>query len=137
MNAISSTSRTYCYNDNFNKISLFTGEKHLNYVNEKFLNRVLKVIQNHITENEFSIEEFSREVGFSRAHLHRKLKSLTGNSASRNIMLFRLSIAREMIRNQEGNISEIAYSVGFSSPVYFSRCFKNTFGYPPSKLEET
>lgn len=105
--------------------------------NEKFMNAVMKVFLHHITENEFSIEDFSTLLGISRAHLHRKLKSLTGKSPSQYVRSFRLSIAKEMITGNKGTISEIAYSVGFSSPVYFSKCFKDEFGLPPSKLCNT
>jgi len=134
MSTLSTIQRKYVIHDYLNVNISGGDDRILNPVNDKFLERVTQIIFQHLTENEFSIEEFSREVGISRAHLHRKLKALTGKSASRYIMAYRLSLAREMIRNHAGNISEIAYSVGFSSPIYFSRCFKEVYGYPPSKL---
>ena len=70
----------------------------------------------------------------SRSQLHRKLKALSGKSASRYIRSVRLARAKTMIIDQKGNISEIAYSVGFSSPAYFTKCFKDEYGYPPSDL---
>ena len=70
----------------------------------------------------------------SRSQIHRKLKALTGRSPSQYLRLVRLSKAKTMIEEQRGTVSEIAYSVGFSSPAYFSRCFKTEFGYPPSDL---
>ena len=85
-------------------------------------------------EEEFSIEEFSKEVGMSRHHLHKKLKALVGKSPSQYVRSVRLHRAKELIEEENGNISEIAYNVGFSSPAYFSRCFKTEFGYPPSDL---
>ncbi|MFO7526867.1 MAG: ATP-binding protein, partial [Ignavibacteriaceae bacterium] len=110
------------------------GEKKLSDVNEKFINRVIPIIQHHLAEEEFSIEAFSKELGMSRKQLYKKLKALTGKSPSRYLRSFRLSVAKEMIKEQKGNISEIAYSVGFSSPIYFSKCFKDEYGYPPSEL---
>ncbi len=66
--------------------------------------------------------------------IHRKLKALTGRSASRYIRSVRLARAKKMIEEKQGNISEIAYSVGFGSPTYFTRCFKEEYNYLPSDL---
>ena len=91
-------------------------------------------MENHLSEEEFSIEQFGEEVGMSRMQLHRKLKALTGKSASGYLRSIRLSKAKKMIEEKQGNISEIAYSVGFSSPTYFTRCYKEEFGHLPSDL---
>ncbi len=112
-----------------------TEEKKLSNLEEQFLSKVTEVMERHLSEEEFSIEEFGKEAGMSRVQLHRKLKALTGKSASNYLRTFRLSRAKVMIEEQKGNISEIAYSVGFSSPAYFTRCFKEEFGYPPSDLQ--
>ena len=109
-------------------------EKKLTNLEEKFICKVLEVIENHLSEEEFSIEQFGKEVGMSRVQLHRKLKALSGKSASSYLRTVRLTKAKKMIEEQKGNISEVAYSVGFSSPQYFTRCFKEEFGYPPSDL---
>jgi len=109
-------------------------EKKRRSIDEHFMNKVIEVIEQHISEEEFSIEEFGNEVGMSRSQLHRKLKALSGKSASRYIRSVRLTRAKTMIIDQKGNISEIAYSVGFSSPAYFTKCFKDEYGYPPSDL---
>ena len=98
------------------------------------MSKVMEVIENNISEEEFSIEQFGKEVGMSRVQLHRKLKALSGRSASNYLRSVRLSKAKLMIEEEKGNISEIAYSVGFSSPAYFTRCFKDEFGFPPSDL---
>lgn len=109
-------------------------EKKLSNLEEQFISKVMEVIEKHISEEEFSIEQFGEEVGMSRMQLHRKLKALTGKSASHYVRSVRLFKAKKMIEEREGNISEIAYSVGFSSPQYFTRCFKEEFGFPPSNL---
>ena len=98
------------------------------------VSEVIEVIEDHLSEEEFSIEQFGKEVGMSRVQLHRKLKALSGKSASSYLRSVRLNRAKQMIEEEQGNISEIAYSVGFSSPQYFTRCFKDEFGYPPSNL---
>ena len=105
-------------------------------MDEKFLARVGNVIDEHLSEEKFDVEQFCQEVAMSRTQLHRKLKALTGKPASLYIRSVKLARAKKMIENQQGNISEIAYSVGFSSPVYFTRCFKEEFGYPPSDLKK-
>ena len=109
-------------------------EKKLRKIDEQFLDKVIKIINAHISDENFSIGDFSSEIGMSRTQLHRKLKALVGKSASQYLRSVRLARAKKMIEEEKGNISEIAYSVGFSSPAYFSRCFKEEFGYPPSDL---
>jgi AraC-like DNA-binding protein len=106
----------------------------LSGLDEKFMKKVKDIIEMHISEEEFSIEDFGKEVGMSRMQIHRKLKALTGKSATHFIRSVKLFKAREMIEKQEETISEIAYSLGFSSPAYFTRCFKEEYGYPPSDL---
>jgi YesN/AraC family two-component response regulator len=103
-------------------------------LDEKFMIKVDEVIEKHISEEEFNMEEFCSAVAMSRAQLHRKLKALTGKSASLYIRTVKLSKAKKMIEDKTGNISEIAYLLGFSSPTYFTRCFKEEFGYPPSEI---
>ena len=109
-------------------------EKKLSNLDEKFLTKVLEVAETHLSEEEFSIEEFGNEVGMGRVQLHRKLKALTGKSPSLFLRSVRLAKAKKMIEEKQGNISEIAYSVGFSTPIYFTKCFKEEFGYTPSDL---
>jgi YesN/AraC family two-component response regulator len=109
-------------------------ERKLSNLEEQFMCKVIDVIEIHLSEEEFSIEQFGKEVGMSRMQLHRKLKALTGKSASNYLRSIRLKKAKQLIEEQKGNISEIAYSVGFSSPQYFTRSFKEEFGYPPSNL---
>jgi signal transduction histidine kinase/ligand-binding sensor domain-containing protein/DNA-binding response OmpR family regulator len=108
----------------------------LSSIDEKFMLRVGEVIEKHISEEEFDIEEFCKEAAMSRTQLHRKLKALTGKSASLYVRSVKLAKAKKMIEDQTGNISEIAYSLGFSSPAYFTRCFKEEFGYPPSEVKK-
>ena len=108
----------------------------LSNLEEQFICKVMEVIENHLTEEDFSIEQFGDEVGMGRVQLHRKLKALTGKSPSNYLRSVRLARAKKMIEQKTGSISEIAYSVGFSSPQYFTRSFKEEFGYPPSELAD-
>ncbi len=104
-------------------------------LDEKFMIKVGEVIEKHISDEEFNMEEFCSEVAMSRTQLHRKLKALTGKSATLYVRTVKLSKAKKMIEEKTGNISEIAYSLGFSNPAYFTRCFKEEFGYPPSDIK--
>jgi signal transduction histidine kinase/ligand-binding sensor domain-containing protein/DNA-binding response OmpR family regulator len=90
-------------------------EKKLRSIDENFMNRIIKVIEQHISEEEFSIEEFGNEVGMSRSQIHRKLKALSGKSASRYIRSVRLARAKKMIDDQKGNI----FSWIFESCVFY------------------
>ncbi len=105
-------------------------------LDEKFIIKVNEIIVKHIAEEEFNMEEFSEELYMSRMQVHRKLKALTGKSANRYVRSFKLQKAKKMIEEKQGNISEIAYSLGFGSPAYFTKCFKDQFGYSPSEIVE-
>ena len=109
-------------------------EKSLSPLDKKFMNTLIHIIEEHISEEEFRTDVLSNGLGMSRMHMHRKLKALTGKSSSQYIRFVKLRKAKEMIKNKQGNISEIAYSLGFSSPAYFTRCFKEEFGFPPSGI---
>lgn len=103
---------------------------------EKFLMRVKKAVDEHLDDEHFSVEELSKEVGMSRAQLHRKLIALTGTSASRFVRNYRLEHAYQLLQNKVGTVSEIAYRVGYSSPAYFTKCFTEDYGISPSQVKK-
>ena len=103
---------------------------------QAFLQKALASVEKHMGEENFSVLEFAREVGMSRTQLHRKLKALTNQSAGEFIQHIRLQRAADLIRKNSGNVSDIAYQVGFSDPSYFSRLFKKQFGKSPSNFAE-
>jgi signal transduction histidine kinase/DNA-binding response OmpR family regulator len=105
-------------------------------LDEKFLREALRVVENNMDKSEFEAEDFCQQIGMSRAHVHRKLKSLTDQSATQFIRIIRLKRARQLIQQKSGSISEIAYQTGFSSLSYFSKCFKETHGLLPSEVSE-
>ncbi len=112
----------------------FVIPKELNSIDEQFLNKVLKVINEHISEENFSIELLSKESAMSKEQIYKKLKALTGKSPSLFLRSIRLVKAKKMIKENKNTISEISYLVGFSSPAYFTKCFKEEFGNSPSDL---
>ena len=117
-------------------ILLTPKEVSVDSVEKVFLTKLTAVLEGNIEEESFGIERFSREMNLSRSQLHRKLVSLTGLTPSQFVRRFRLQRANELLRQNAGTISEIAYSVGFSSPSYFSKCFIDEYGHPPSELKE-
>jgi len=113
----------------------FVMPKELSLIDELFMKRLLKVIDEHLAEEDFSIEELGKEAAMSRRHLYRKLMALTGKSPSQLLRSFRLTKAKRLIKEKRGTISEISLLVGFNSPAYFNKCFKEEFGYPPSDMQ--
>ncbi|MFN3872669.1 MAG: ATP-binding protein [Ignavibacterium sp.] len=100
---------------------------------EKFLNRVLEVVEKNISNEKFSAEDFAESVGMSKTHLNRKLNALLDSSANEFIRIYRLKKAARLLSGRSGNISEIAYEVGFSNPSYFTESFKKYFGCSPTE----
>lgn len=111
------------------------GDKHEN-VDEKFVRRVIQIIEANISNPDFSVETLSDEIAMSSTHLYRKLKSITKLSANEIIKKYRLKKASILLKNKEGNISQIMYDVGFSNLSYFSKCFKTEFGVSPKDFQQ-
>ncbi|NHE58734.1 hybrid sensor histidine kinase/response regulator transcription factor [Cyclobacterium plantarum] len=100
---------------------------------ESFLVNAEQAILNHLEEEDFSVDQLADAICLSRSQVHRKIKALTGHSTSIYIRLIRLQKAKELLASGELNISEVAYRVGFKSPVYFSQIFRKTFGESPTE----
>ena len=101
-------------------------------LDEKLIAQAIEYVEKNIDRSELSVEELSRELGMSRVHLYKKLTAITGRSPVEFIRIIRLKRAAQMLRESQLNVSEIAYSVGFNNPKYFSRYFKDEFGVLPS-----
>lgn len=97
------------------------------------LARIQTVMDGNIREASFSTEDFAKKLGFSRMQLHRKLKALTGLSATEFIRSQRLKLAAKMLEQSEATVSEICYQTGFNNLSYFAKCFKEAYGVPPSQ----
>lgn len=109
----------------------------LKSADDEFLKEVFEVIQQNLENEQFSVDDVARKVGFSRSQLHRKLKAIINKSPNQLIVEMRLIEAKRMLENRIGTVSEIAYSVGYSSLPYFTKSFKKHFGILPSKVSET
>lgn len=111
-------------------------EVQVSSVHQKFLEDIKQVVEREIDNDQFGVEDLGREIGMSRSQIHRKLKALTDQSASNFIRNYRLHRAAELLTKEAGNITEIAYQVGFSSQSYFSSCFQELFACSPSEYKE-
>ena len=104
----------------------------VNTIDERFLEKVQTVLDEKLIESNFSIEDFSKAVGMSRMQLHRKLKALTGLSASDFIRSQRLKLAAALLKKTDSNMSQVGYTVGFNDHSYFTKRFKEAYGCTPS-----
>lgn len=101
---------------------------------EAFLQKVNEVVRENLDNEDFSIEALGRAVAMSRSQLHRKIKAITDLSPSVYVRSLRLQEAHRLLEQKAGNISEVAFQVGIPNLAYFSRCFSEQFGFPPSEL---
>jgi len=104
---------------------------------EIFLDRVQKVLDEQLSDSDFNATAFSREVGMSRMQLHRKLQAYTGLSTTEFIRSQRLKQALHILKTADATVSEVAYTVGFNTPSYFIKCFKETYGKTPAEMLQT
>jgi len=104
-------------------------------VSNKFLDDIKSILLEHLSDDTFGIHEICSEIGVSRTQFHRKLKALTGLSASIFIREIRLQQAYAMLQDTALNISEVAYSVGFNDPNYFSNLFHEKYNFTPTQVK--
>lgn len=105
-------------------------------LDDAFLKRVLHLVRERIDDQNLNVENLAVQLRLSRSQLYRKIKILTGLSASEFLRKVRLEKAKELLQSEYNyNISEVTYKVGFSSPSYFTKCFKKEFGYLPTEEE--
>ena len=98
-----------------------------------FLDKLRGIVQKNLFDPELNIEKIASEIGLGRVQLYRKVKSLTGYSPIEVIRIMRLKSASHLLKSTDKTVSEIAYQVGFSTPSYFSKCYKDFFGHQPNE----
>ena len=124
--------------------SLFSGnskeeekeEEMLGAQDQTFVTRLREVIRDNMGDSDFSVERIGEEIGLSRVQLYRKVKALTGQTPVELLRKARMERSRRLIEKTEKSVSEIAYEVGFTSPSYFNKCFKDEFGISPGAMRE-
>jgi signal transduction histidine kinase/DNA-binding response OmpR family regulator len=120
--------------DHFRKELVFNPAKiTVNSIDEQFLDKVNKHIEQHMDDMEYTVEKLSYDIGMSRQHLNRKLHSLTDHSARDFIRSMRLRRAAQLLQKRNDMITQIAYQVGFNNLSYFTKCFRKQFGQSPSQ----
>lgn len=104
-----------------------------NETDKSFLKQLRKIIQENLANSDLSVEQIGDEIGLSRVQLYRKVKALTGHSPVEMLRKARLMRARHLLQTTDKSVSEVAYAVGFSTPSYFSKCYKEEFDLQPAQ----
>ena len=104
--------------------------------NDKFIDTLVKAIEQNIDNSEFGIQELCEISRYSYQQVYRKVKALTGESINEFIRTVRLKRAAQYLAQSDTRISEIMYSVGFNSHSYFTKCFREHFGLSPKEYAE-
>jgi len=105
-------------------------------IDRKFVNEFSAIIENNISNEDFSVNDICKELGISRVQLYRKVKAVLGYNINEYILDVRMQKAKHLLLNEDLSISEISYKVGFSSPAYFATVFKSKFGVTPKAFKE-
>ncbi|MBV5281746.1 MAG: substrate-binding domain-containing protein [Paludibacter sp.] len=102
-------------------------------IDKTFINKFRKIIEEKLIDSDLNVDEIGKSLGLSRVQLYRKIKSLTNYAPNELVRIIRLKAAEQLILKTEKSISEIAYETGFSSPSYFTKCFKEYFNESPTE----
>jgi signal transduction histidine kinase/FixJ family two-component response regulator len=119
-----------------NQVIMESGENEIKSVDERFLEHARKVIEKNISDCNFDVNSFYPEMGMSRMQLFRKLKALVNQTPSELIRNLRLQRAVQLMRQNFGNVAEITFEVGFNNLSYFSKCFREKYGFLPSEYQK-
>ena len=127
--------------DNRKRLKSFTedataisGKQSLGEVDKGFVEKLKALIEEKMSNSDLSVEDLGAELGLGRVQLYRKTKSLTGYAPNELLRIARLKKAASLLASSEKTVAEITYEVGFSSPSYFTRCYKDYFGESPSEF---
>ena len=103
---------------------------------DMLMKRIMKSVNEHLSDPEYNVERMSEDIGISRAQLHRKMKELTGISSSEFIRNIRLEQAAKLLSEGKINITQVAYAVGYNNQTHFSTVFKKHFGMSPTEYAQ-
>ena len=101
-------------------------------IDKSFINKFRLLIEERLIDSDLNVDEIGKHLGLSRVQLYRKIKSLTNYAPNELVRIIRLKAAEQLLINTEKTISEIAYDAGFSSPSYFTKCFREYFNESPT-----
>ena len=105
-------------------------------IEDAFISRFKKMVEERLSDSNLSVEDLAADMGLSRVQLYRKVKALTGNTPIDLLRKARLAQAQKLLQESELSVSEIAYQVGFASPSYFTKCYKDEFGTVPGEVRK-
>ena len=119
------------------QISMEPDDISAEHYNAELMKQLLDKIESHISDPAFNVAQLSDEMHMSRVNLYRKTKELTGKNPTELLKEIRLKHAAAMLREDNGaTVADIAAKVGFATPSYFSKCFKEMFGTLPNEYRE-
>lgn len=122
-----------CHTSFGQKMDISPSEITITPLDEQLLEKAIKIVEEHISNSEFSVEDLGSAVCLSRSHLYKKLMNITGRGPAEFIRTIRLKRSRQLLEKSQLQIAEIAYAVGFNSPKRYAINFKNEFGMSPSQ----
>ncbi|MBR2770892.1 MAG: helix-turn-helix transcriptional regulator, partial [Bacteroidales bacterium] len=99
----------------------------------KFMDKFNGILLQHMANSELTVDMLGAEMNLSRVQLYRRVKALSGHSPNELLRMARLSRGKQLLQAGHHNISEAAYAVGFSSPSYFAKCYKDFYGENPTE----
>ncbi|WP_276167306.1 hybrid sensor histidine kinase/response regulator transcription factor [Zobellia alginiliquefaciens] len=129
------SSRQVLFNKYLNDSNNVKVPENTSELDKSFIAKVLKYITANLADENLSVEQLAEELNLSRSQLYRKIKALTGYTANEFLRNIRLEKAKQMIETGNESISEVCFKVGFSSPSYFTKCFKAHFGLLPTEIK--
>lgn len=106
-------------------------------IEDAFISRFKKIVEERLSTSDLSVEDLAADMGLSRVQLYRKVKALTGSTPVDLLRKARLAQARKLLQESTLSVSEVAYQVGFASPSYFTKCYKDEFGTVPGEARKT
>ena len=105
----------------------------INSQEDKFIHQLVKIVEDNMSDPEFGVQQLCAKMKFPYQQVYRKIKMLTGESLNEFIRNIRLKRAAQYLSNTDLRVSEVMYKVGFNSHSYFTKCFKEYFGVPPTE----
>ena len=106
-------------------------------IEDAFISQFKKIVEERLNDSNLSVEDLAADMGLSRVQLYRKVKALTGSSPVDLLRKARLVQAQKLLQESTLSVSEIAYQVGFASPSYFTKCYKDEFGTAPGEARKS
>jgi len=129
------TSRQIIFNKYFSEVSEKSISDQTSTLDKRLIEKILKYINENIGNSEINVELLASQFGFSRSQLYRKIKSLTGMTANEFLRNIRLVRAKQFLESGNYSVSDVCYKVGYTSPSYFTKSFKDQFGVLPTEVK--